>query len=223
MGLYGDFLSNRGKPAFKWLHYFPIYEDHLLSFVNRSVSVLEIGVLDGGSLPMWRNYLGPYSQIIGIDINPDAKRHEDFQIGIEIGNQSDTDFLDYLVNKYGPFDIIIDDGSHKSSDLIKTFSFFRDKMPNNGVYIIEDTHTAFVARYQDGETDIFEYLYEITRSLSSNYAGHNFSVVSSSISSINFYDSIISIKFKSPHIRRAIQIGNNEECIISRSLSPGEI
>ena len=223
MGLYGYFLSNKGKPTFKWLHYFPIYENHLNRFVNRSVTVLEIGVLDGGSLAMWRNYLGPHSRIIGIDINPEAKQHEDFQIEIEIGNQSDIDFLDSLFKRYGPFDIVIDDGSHKQSDLISTFSYFKDKMPNNSVYIIEDTHTAYVARYQDSQTDIFEYFFKIARSLSSNYAGENFSKLSSAITSVNFYDSIICIEFMSPHIRRAIQVGNNENQIISRSLSPGEI
>ena len=223
MGLYADFLGNNEKPTFKWLHYFPIYESHLSGFINRSVSVLEIGVLDGGSLYMYRNYLGPHSQIIGVDINPEAKRHEDFQIMVEIGDQSDTNFLTTIYEKYGPFDIVIDDGSHKQSDLIATFSYFKDKMPQNSVYIIEDTHTADIASYQDSETDIFEYLYPISRSLSAHYAGGDFSVMGSALSSVNFYDSIIAIEFKSPYIRKAIQIGSKDHRVISRSLSPGEI
>jgi len=223
MGLYADFLGNNEKPTFKWLHYFPIYESHLNRFINRSVRILEIGVLDGGSLTMWRNYLGPYSQIIGIDINPESKQHEDFQISVEIGDQSDINFLTKVYDKYGPFDIVIDDGSHKQSDLISTFSFLKDKMPQNSVYIIEDTHTADIASYQDSETDIFEYLYPISRSLSAQYAGEEFSVMSSALSSVTFYDSIIAIEFKSPYIRKAIQIGGYENRVITRSLSPGEI
>jgi hypothetical protein len=223
MGLYADFLCNNEKPTFKWLHYFPVYESHLNRFINRSVSVLEIGVLDGGSLSMWRNYLGPHSQIIGIDINPEAKQHEDFQIIVEIGDQSDTNFLTTLYEKYGPFDIIIDDGSHKQSDVIGTFNHFKDKMPQNSVYIIEDTHTADISSYQDSESDIFEYLYPISRGLSARYAGDDLSVMGSALSSVNFYDSIIAIEFKSPYIRKAIQIGDKEHRVISRSLSPGEI
>ena len=223
MGLYADFLGNNEKPSFKWLHYFPIYENHLNRFVNRSVTVLEIGVLDGGSLSMWRNYLGPHARIIGMDINPEAKQHEDFQITVEIGNQSDTTFLASLYDKHGPFDIVIDDGSHMQSDVIATFGYFKDKMPPNSVYIIEDTHTADVARYQDYKTDIFDYLYKISRGLSSNYAGDDFSVVSSAISSVNFYDSVISIEFRLPFIRKAIQVGSTKPAMISRNLSPGDI
>jgi hypothetical protein len=223
MELYADFLGNNEKPTFKWLHYFPIYESHLNRFVNRSVSVLEIGVLDGGSLSMWRNYFGPHSQIIGIDINPEAKQHEDFQIIVEIGDQSDTNFLTKVYKKCGPFDIVIDDGSHKQSDLITTFNYFRDKMPQNSVYIIEDTHTADISTYQDSERDIFEYLYPISRGLSAHYAGDDFSLIGSALSSVNFYDSIIAIEFKSPYIRKAIQIGEKEHRVVSRSLSPGGI
>jgi hypothetical protein len=223
MGLYGDFLGNNEKPTFKWLHYFPIYESYLNRFINRSVSVLEIGVLDGGSLSMWRNYLGPHSQIIGIDINPEAKQHDDFQIIVEIGDQSDTNFLSMVYEKYGPFDIIIDDGSHKQSDLITTFSHFKDKMPQNSVYIIEDTHTADISSYQDSEMDIFEYLYPISRGLSAHYAGDDLSEMGSALSSVNFYDSIIAIEFKSPYIRKAIQIGEKEHRVISRILSPGDL
>jgi hypothetical protein len=223
MGLYADFLGNNEKPTFKWLHYFPIYESHLNRFINRSVSVLEIGVLDGGSLSMWRNYLGPHSQILGIDINHEAKQHEDFQIIVEIGDQSDVDFLATMYEKYGPFDIVIDDGSHKQSDLIATFSYFKDKMPQNSVYIIEDTHTADISSYEDSETDIFEYLHPISRGLSARYAGDDFSVMGSALSSVNFYDSIIAIEFKSPYIRKAIQIGEKEHRVISRSLLPGDL
>ncbi len=223
MGLYADFLGNNEKPAFKWLHFFPVYESHLSRFINRSVRVLEIGVLDGGSLSMWRNYLGPHSQIIGIDINPEAKRHEDFQIIVEIGNQSDINFLTTIYERYGPFDIVIDDGSHKQSDLIATFSYFMDKMPQNSVYIIEDTHTADISNFRDSERDIFEYLYPICRGLSARYSGDDFSVMGQALSSVSFYDSIIAIEFKLPYIRKAIQIGEKEHRVISQSLSPGGI
>jgi 23S rRNA U2552 (ribose-2'-O)-methylase RlmE/FtsJ len=223
MGLYADFLGNNEKPTFKWLHYFPIYETHLGRFVNRSTRVLEIGVLDGGSLPMWRNYLGPHARVLGIDIDPGAKKHENFQISVEIGNQSDRNFLTKIIEKFGPFDIIIDDGSHKQSDVIATFRFFLERMPQNSVYIIEDTHTADIASYRDSETDIYEYLYPISRGLSANYAGENLSTLSSAISSVSYYDSIIAVEFKEPFIRKAIQIGNKEERVISRSLTPGQL
>lgn len=211
MGLYADFLENNQKPTFKWLHYFPIYENYLSRYINRSLSVLEIGVLDGGSLSLWRNYLGPHSKILGIDTDQEAKQHENFQISVEIGDQSDEEFLNYINKKHGPFDVVIDDGSHKQSDVVTTFSFWMDKMPKNSVYLIEDTHTADIVSYQDSDTDIFKFLYPISRGLSSNYSGQNISTMGSALSSVSYYDSIIAIEFKEPYIRKAIQVGDKEE------------
>lgn len=223
MGLYQDFLSNGEKPTFKWLHYFPIYENHLNRFINRSVKILEIGVLDGGSLAMWRNFFGPHAEVIGIDLNPDCKKHESFQIRVEIGSQSDTDFLAEVFQKYGPFDVVIDDGSHKQADVLATLNFLIDKMPRNSVYIIEDSHTANIENYRNSERDLFEYLFPLVRELSAGYGVQNPSEFSPVLSSVSFYDSMIVIEFKDQSIRRAVQFESSSERRITRSLSPGEI
>src|SRR3954451_14611077 len=65
-----------GPGIWKWRHYFPIYERHLSRFRGQAVHLVEIGVFSGGSLPMWREYLGPRSRITGIDIDPACKAHE---------------------------------------------------------------------------------------------------------------------------------------------------
>ena len=57
--LHRHFLNNGGNTTWKWLHYFDIYERHLHRFRNRKPVMLEIGVFDGGSLRMWRDYFGP--------------------------------------------------------------------------------------------------------------------------------------------------------------------
>ncbi len=222
MGLYSDFLSNNEKPTFKWLHYFPIYEKHLDRFVNRSINVLEIGVFDGGSLSMWRNYLGPHANIVGIDINPKANAHESFQISVEIGDQSDADFLLMLHKKYGPFDVVIDDGSHMQSHQVGTFEFFKNLMPENSVYIIEDTHTADMPGYQDSDVDIYDCAGKIIREISANYSGQTPNQTSSRISSISCYDSVLVFEFMRPFVRKAIQIGSSDSRVISRELSPGD-
>ena len=46
-------------------------------FKDKNITFVEIGVYNGGSLKIWKNYFGPKSRIIGIDINPDCKKFED--------------------------------------------------------------------------------------------------------------------------------------------------
>ena len=70
MSLWSDFLSHQGRPALKWKHYFPIYERHFARYVNRPVTMIEIGCGEGGSLQLWKKYFGPNARIIGILTHP---------------------------------------------------------------------------------------------------------------------------------------------------------
>jgi len=221
MGLFSEFMNNTGKPSFKWTHYFPIYENFFSRFINQSVSVLEIGVLDGGSLLMWRNYFGPYSNILGIDINNDSKNHKAFGVTVEIGDQSDHIFLQKILDEYGPFDIIIDDGSHIQSDVISTLSFFIDKMPPNSVYLIEDTHMSNAPYTQEGADDIYSYLEPLNRQLSEGYIGQPVKNFGMNLFSINYFDSVIALQFKTPFLRKSFAIGASSEISGPRELSPG--
>ena len=65
-----------GRRLNKWKHYFEIYDRHFSRFREREISVLEIGVADGGSLEIWRRYFGPKARIVGLDINPGCKAFE---------------------------------------------------------------------------------------------------------------------------------------------------
>lgn len=60
--LHKYFLNNSHKRLHKWIHYFDIYERHLARFRGTSPTMIEIGVM-GGSLAMWKEYLGPESRI----------------------------------------------------------------------------------------------------------------------------------------------------------------
>lgn len=151
MTLWSDFLTNKKRGIHKWKHYFPIYERHFARFVNSSVTIMEIGCGGGGSLQMWKQYLGPHAQIIGIDIREECKKIEEDQISICIGSQSDLSFMAETVENLGIPDIVVDDGSHLQTDLIATFEFLYPKMPKNGVYLAEDVHTSYwSAVYQGG-------------------------------------------------------------------------
>src|SRR4051795_10263780 len=148
MNLWSQFLANSyGRAAFKPTQYFTAYEQHLSRFQGRTVTMLEIGVWHGGSLQMWKQFLGPAAQIVGVDINPDCKEYEEPQIAVRIGDQADQEFLQGVVDEFGPFDIVLDDGSHKQADMNSTFELLYPQLDRNGVYIAEDTITSYLPEY----------------------------------------------------------------------------
>jgi demethylmacrocin O-methyltransferase len=109
---------------------------------------LEIGVggyadpaAGGESLRMWQEYF-PNAVIYGIDIF-DKKMHEHGPIRIRQGSQEDEEFLRAVAHEAGAFDIIIDDGSHLNSHVIKSFSVLFPLLSHNGIYAIEDVQTSY--------------------------------------------------------------------------------
>ena len=150
MTLWSDFLTNDKKIIHKWKHYFPIYERHFKDFVYKPVTFIEIGCGQGGSLQMWKRYFGPHARIIGIDINPECKAFEDDQIEVHIGPQQDPQFLQSVLSEVGAPDIIVDDGSHVMSHIVSSFQFLYPRMPKNGIYLVEDLHTAYWDEFEGG-------------------------------------------------------------------------
>ena len=136
----------------KWLHYFEAYQEVFDLLRSRPIRMLEIGVYHGASLAMWRRYLHPDSVIVGIDIDPTCARFEaaDRHLHVRIGSQADPVFLAGVVTEFGPFDVILDDGSHVCSHMITSFDeLFLAGLRDDGLYIAEDTHTNFWPEFRD--------------------------------------------------------------------------
>ena len=150
LNLWSSFLTNDGRLIHKWKHYFPIYERHFREFVYKPVTFIEIGCGRGGSLQMWKRYFGPHARIVGIDILPECKEFEEDQIEIRIGAQQDLQFLENVIAEFGAPDIVLDDGSHVMSHVIASFQFLYPRVAKNGVYMVEDLHTAYWEEYEGG-------------------------------------------------------------------------
>ena len=135
------------------------YEKYLPFKRHEEINILEIGVLDGKSLLTWKEYFYR-ATILGIDINPDCKKYEEPRISVEIGSQDDGNFLSRTWQQYGPFDMILDDGSHMNSHVIFSFEHLFDSVKSGGVYIVEDCATSYWSDYEGGfrkETTMIEY------------------------------------------------------------------
>jgi SAM-dependent methyltransferase len=144
------FEAHQGRPCHKWRHYFAAYDREFAPYRAAPVKMLEIGVARGGSIALWRQFLGPEAQIVGVDINPRCKGFEAPGIAVEIGSQADTAFLAELVSKHGPFDIILDDGSHRMADQITSLEALWPALRPGGTYAVEDIHTSYFTRFGGG-------------------------------------------------------------------------
>jgi hypothetical protein len=194
--LWDLFVNNNGRPIHKWKHYFPIYENHLMPFVNKSVLLIEIGVGRGGSLQMWKKFLGPAAIVVGIDVNKDCKNYEEDQIFIRIGSQDSPSFLKNIIEEFGTPDIVIDDGSHMMEHIETSFDFLYPKVSKNGVYMVEDLHTAYWSEYNGGLYEKKSFIEKSKRLIDHLNADHTRGKIEQSdfsrtTNSINFYDSVI--------------------------------
>lgn len=145
--LYNYFDNNPGRLIHKWGHYFNIYERHFSIFRGRPITLLEYGVFHGGSLQMWKHYFGPQARIIGVDINPRCAELAEPGIEIFIGDQEDPATHRALREKYGEFDIVLDDGGHTMRQQIITFEEMYPAVKAGGIYLAEDLHTSYFAAW----------------------------------------------------------------------------
>jgi hypothetical protein len=208
MTLWSEFQNNNGRMIHKWTHYFPAYERHFNRFVDRPVVFWEIGCGKGGSLRMWKRYLGPFAQIIGLDIRPECTKFQEEQIAVRIGDQSDTVFLDRLIDEYGRPDVVLDDGSHKMTDVITTFRHLYPRIDKGGVYMVEDMHTAYWERFGGGLGRAGTFI-ELCKSLVDELNGVHSGVsteFTASTLSMHFYDSIVVFERGRHGPRKALKI-----------------
>lgn len=132
-------LTDKGTTHAEAHGYTETYHDYISS--TKEIVLLEIGILNGASLRMWREY-NPNMKIFAIDINPNCVNlvHKNDYTKIFIGDATDSEFLSKVVNEIGKIDVIIDDGSHVKDHILKSFDFLYNHLSENGVYFIEDLH-----------------------------------------------------------------------------------
>jgi hypothetical protein len=129
------------KKNSKYNNYGKYYDKYLNNYINKEISYLEIGISKCESLFAMHEYFNNAKNIVGIDSNPYCITFEQKQknIFIEIGKQNNELFLKKVNDKYGNFDIIIDDGSHELNDILVSFNTLFPLLNDKGIYIIENT------------------------------------------------------------------------------------
>jgi predicted O-methyltransferase YrrM len=123
--------------------YSEFYEKHLNSFKNKKINILEIGSFAGASAASFVKYF-PKATIYCLDINLTNFKFYSKNIkvfGLDVSKKSMIKKFFNKINisnneKY--FDIIIDDGSHKLSDILISLNFFFKNLRPGGIYVIEE-------------------------------------------------------------------------------------
>ena len=192
--------KNLKRESLKCDTYFQVYEEMFNKYVGKKITFVEVGVLQGGSLFMWREYFGKDARIIGIDLHPNAKELEKHGFEIYIGSQSDKNFWRNFYTKVGKIDILLDDGGHVNDQQIVTLSESVNNINDDGIIMTEDVHTSYFKKF--GNPSKYSYI---------NYSKYLIDVVNSrfpkteikknnfrnKIYSISFYESIVAIKINS--------------------------
>lgn len=193
------FIHNGGHVIHKWVDYFDVYLRVLERYRGRPIKLLEIGVQNGGSARMWRDYLGPMAQIIGVDVDPRCKALNAEGIEIWIGDQGDPDFWSDFCSRHPEIDVVIDDGGHTMTQQIVTFEALFPVLADGGAYICEDTHTSYFPLYGGGNKrpgTFHEYMKGLIDEMHAWYHAplSDLSIESSlarNLYSLSFFDSIV--------------------------------
>ena len=192
---YKSFKKSRYN-CIKHTNYFPIYDQLFKSYRGKKITFVEIGVFSGGSLFMWRNFFGKKANIIGIDLNPKAKKFEKYGFKIFIGDQSKEKFWNNFFNSVGKVDIVLDDGGHTNYQQIITTNKCIPMIKDNGKLVIEDVHTSFIKQnwYNPSKYSYINYSKKIVEDINTRFPGlKTFSYsLKKYVYKIDFFESIVS-------------------------------
>ena len=136
-----------------------MYAKYLLPVRHRDIKLLEIGLGcdtqwgPGHSVDLWHELL-PRMTYYSIELDGGCASKFIPRLGERqfIGSQDDAGFLFNVMNKTGPLDVIIDDGSHYTEHQRSSFSYLWGAIKPGGIYIIEDLQCTFLPGYNGEPT-----------------------------------------------------------------------
>jgi hypothetical protein len=196
-----------GRLVHRWNHYFDIYHRHFSPFRGQPLTMIEIGIFNGGSLRMWRDYFGSQATIVGVDVNPECTKFAEPGIEVVIGDQEDRGFLRSLADRFPDAAILVDDGGHRMGQQIATFEELYPRMRQDGVYLCEDTHTSYMPVFAGGYRQPQTFIERVKPIIDSLHAIHGIAPnllapdhFTYTTDSLHFYTSVVVLE-KRPRVR----------------------
>lgn len=121
-------------------------------FRDKPLRLLEIGVQNGGSLEIWSKYFTNAITLTGCDVNPKCGEliFGEPRIKVFVGDANEIETQRQILKHCSQYDIIIDDGSHSSIDIVKSFASYFPHLADDGLFIAEDLHCSYWENYEGG-------------------------------------------------------------------------
>jgi len=144
--------AHQGKSSDKWESYLRTYERLFAPMRDARINIVEIGVQNGGSLEVLSEYFRNAACIMGCDINPLCAnlRYDDARISVIVGNANSQEVFTNVAAKAQPIDLLIDDGSHISSEVVAAFVNYFPLVTPGGLYVVEDSHALYWENWGGG-------------------------------------------------------------------------
>lgn len=190
----------------KYENYFSIYDLALRPSSESALTVVEIGVANGGSMQMWRQLLGPKARIIGIDLNPaiNGLVAEGFEVLVaDMGLDESWDQLSRLTGGSDSIDVLIDDGGHTNAQQIKALVKGLPLVRPGGFLVIEDLRASFMKKFGNPSSfSAWEFLLEILGDVQRDHGKSDSPVrypkLTGQIDRMTFGTSIVAIQKRDP-------------------------
>lgn len=143
---------HRGKVSDKWSIYLAEYNRIFFPYRRAEIRLLEIGIQNGGSLEVWGKFFPQALRIVGCDINPECAKlsYADSRISVIVGDANTDDVERRIAAISSEFDVVIDDGSHTSGDIVRSFARYFPRVADGGVFVAEDLHCSYWAEFGGG-------------------------------------------------------------------------
>src|SRR6478609_1337977 len=166
-------------------NYTPYYDMFFSPLRDKKLNLLEIGVWEGASLSTWKDYF-KNATITGFDIDEKAQ-YNSGRVNTFKGDQSNPFDLEDVNNKYGTFDIIIDDGSHECDHMRKSFETMFPLLQSGGLYCIEDCLCAYDKERWGSKESIIDFIKEKIDDVQMNGIISNYEICSNKKEQVKKY------------------------------------
>lgn len=198
--------SDKGTTTYCGHAYTRVYQALFQAVREQALTLAEIGLMhvytqaelaagqqQNGcpSLEMWAEYL-PQARVCGFDI-VDFTALSNSRVRICRGDQGRREDLEAFARECGPFDIVIDDGSHASHHQMITLGALFPHLAPGGYYIIEDLHFQPPELELSGITRTQDFLRALRHGLTGMHVPltqPELGYLATGIRSINFFDSL---------------------------------
>lgn len=149
------YVQHDGKISDKWSIYIREYERLFAPYRGLELALLEIGVQNGGSLEIWGKYFQSARSIVGCEIDEECRKLEfsDPRISLVIGDANSDEAECQIAMASEIFDLIIDDSSHHSADIVRAFFRYFPRVADGGLYVVEDLHCSYWQEFEGGIFD----------------------------------------------------------------------